>query len=376
MDILILMSRGVVVKKILILSILIFAVVFGISAEGNPTIAIMDVVATNTSEVKSQVIYEYIVDVVNRANRFTLVERSALQAALKEMEISSSGMVDDSTAAAIGKLAGAKYILIANLIIDDGITYLSARIVAVETGQVSDTAMLQKEDDEYIASLANRTISQLLGEPEKKQETVEKKVVEVVEEKENENTETVEKKEAPELKKETATTADNSKLSITVGIAGVLPVLDDAEIFDIGYGLVTDFDYKVMSFGKSSLYAGLGTGVFMDKASLEKGVIFPYNMLGIPLSLNLKYRMNLNKLYFGAKIGGGGMINMFMYTETSPVEEMTVLATSFAASAGLSVGYKLSEKIGLSLFCDGAMTLFKDLPYTALNAGLAVDLNL
>ncbi|RKX83721.1 MAG: hypothetical protein DRP58_08265, partial [Spirochaetes bacterium] len=167
-------------KKILILSILIFAVVFGISAEGNPTIAIMDVVATNTSEVKSQVIYEYIVDVVNRANRFTLVERSALQAALKEMEISSSGMVDDSTAAAIGKLAGAKYILIANLIIDDGITYLSARIVAVETGQVSDTAMLQKEDDEYIASLANRTTSQLLGEPEKKPETVEKKVVEVV----------------------------------------------------------------------------------------------------------------------------------------------------------------------------------------------------
>jgi len=124
------------------------------------------------------------------------------------------------------------------------------------------------------------------------------------------------------------------------------------------------------------LYAGLGTGLFMDKASSEKGVIFPYNMLGIPFSLNFKYRLNLNKLYFGAKIGAGGMINMFMYTETSPVEEMTVLVSSFAGSAGLSVGYNLSKKIGLSLFCDGAMTLFKDLPYTALNAGLAVDLKL
>ena len=38
----------------------------------------------------------------------------------------------------IGKLAGAEFILISNLIVDDGITYLSARIVAVETGQVNN----------------------------------------------------------------------------------------------------------------------------------------------------------------------------------------------------------------------------------------------
>ena len=371
-------------KRILILSILIFTVVFNISAEDKPNIAIMDVAATNTSEVKSQVIYEYIVDVINRANRYTIVERSALQAALKEMEISSSGMVDDSTAAEIGKLAGAKLILISNLIVDDGITYLSARIVSVETGQVSDTAMLQKEEDEYIASLANRTISQLLGESEEKPEVANEKA-ETVEEKSSDTTvddkvkeESVNVENAEDKKQEkiTVSGAAVSKLSMTIGIAGVFPVLDDAEIFDIGYGIVTDFDYKIMNFRKSSLFAGMGTGLFMDKASSEKGVIFPYNMLGIPFSLNFKYRMNLNKLYFGVKIGAGGMINMFMYTETSPVEEMMVLASSFAGSAGLSVGYNLSEKIGLSLFCDWAMTLFKDLPYTALNAGLAVDLKL
>jgi len=170
--------KGDVVKRILIFSILIFTVIFGISAEADkfPTIAIMDVAATNTSEVKSQVIYEYIVDVINRADRYTIVERSALQAALKEMEISTSGMVDDSTAAAIGKLAGAKFILISNLIVDDGITYLAARIVSVETGQVSETAMLQKEEEEYIASLASRTISQLLGASEEKPEEIEEKV--------------------------------------------------------------------------------------------------------------------------------------------------------------------------------------------------------
>ena len=99
-------------KKFLFLSFLIFAISFSVIAEGKPTIAIMEVSATNTSEVKSQVIYEYIVDVVNRRNIYTIVERSALQAAIKEMEISASGMIDDSTAAEIGKLAGAEFILI------------------------------------------------------------------------------------------------------------------------------------------------------------------------------------------------------------------------------------------------------------------------
>ncbi|MCD6397758.1 MAG: hypothetical protein J7L71_09480, partial [Spirochaetaceae bacterium] len=95
----------VVVKRVLFLSIMILVVLFSIYAEekSSPHIAIMDVAATNTSDVKSQVIYEYIVDVVNRSNRYTIVERSALQAAIKEMEISASGMVDDSTAAKIGK---------------------------------------------------------------------------------------------------------------------------------------------------------------------------------------------------------------------------------------------------------------------------------
>ncbi len=367
-------------KKFLFLSFLIFAISFSVIAEGKPTIAIMEVSATNTSEVKSQVIYEYIVDVVNRRNIYTIVERSALQAAIKEMEISASGMIDDSTAAEIGKLAGAEFILISNLIVDDGITYLSARIVSVETGQVIDTAMLQAEESEYIASLANRTISQLIGMPEEK--TEDPVVAETGEDKKEDDKkkeeEVVKDKEKDESKPETESVSSTggSKLSLTFGAAVIFPVLDDAEIFDPGYGIFADFNYKILNLGKNSLSVGLGTGVSMDKASTEKGVIFPYNMIGIPLSLNIKYRMNISKLFFTAKIAAGGMVNLFMYTETAPTEEMTVLVSSFAFSPGLSIGYNLSEKIGLSLFCDWSQVLFKDLPYTALNAGLAVDINL
>ena len=371
-------------KRFLVLSIMIFAVVFSVTAQesSSPTIAIMDVAATNTSEVKSQVIYEYIIDVVNRSGFYTIVERSALQAAIKEMKISSSGMIDDSTAAQIGKLVGAELILVSNLIVDDEITYLSTRIIEVQTGQVRNTAMLQKGYDEYIASLANRTVSQLLGQPEGKPGPPADEVVETETEVVEEKTEVkdepvkVEEKEGPKTETGPAGTSGGSKLSLTVRAAGVIPVLDDAEIFDIGYGVFADFNYKIMNLGKNSLLAGVGTGLSMDKASSEKGVVFPYNMLGIPLSLNVKYRINMKKLYFTAKIAVGGMVNMFMYTETSPTEEMTVLVSNFAISPGLSVGYNLSEKIGLALFCDWSQTFFKNLAYTALNAGLAVDINL
>jgi len=366
------------VKRILISLILIFAVVFSISAEGDnpPTIAIMDVAATNTSEVKSQVIYEYIVDVVNRANRYTLVERSALQAALKEMEISSSGMVDDSTAAEIGKLAGAKLILISNLIMDDGITYLSARIVAVETGQVSDTAMLQMEEGEYIASLANRTISQLLGVVEEETET--ESVKEVVEEKSKDDSVKKEGKQDSDSEEPIVETVDSSNKSLTLGGIGILPVEKEGEeIFDIGYGLKVDLDYKVLKMGASSLTLGAGTGLFYDASKSEIDVIYPFNLFSFPLVINLKYNLVMGKIFVTFKVGGGGTLNMFMYRDTVPDGvDSTLISLNAAVIPGLAIGYKLSDKIGLSLFADGSMTFFTARPYTAINAGLAIDIKL
>ncbi|MEA1910816.1 MAG: CsgG/HfaB family protein [Spirochaetota bacterium] len=376
-------------KKILILSILIFAVVFGISAEGNPTIAIMDVAATNTSTVKSQVIYEYIVDVVNRADRYTIVERSALQAALKEMEISSSGMVDDSTAAAIGKLAGAKLILISNLIVDDDITYLSARIVAVETGQVSNTAMLQKGDDEYIASLANRTISQLLGEEEIKLEVIkdDTKEKEVVEEKAKDEPVKEEEKSVAESSDTADGTTAGSRLSLTAGILGIFPVGDEANtyIFKDGFGFNVDLDYKFLILGKNSLSLGAGTGLFYDPSEdaaedeyeSREDVLYPFNMISIPLAVNLKYQLLLGNLYIIAKISGGGTYNIFTYTEEVPEDvDSTLYSLNAAIFPGLSIGYMISDKIGLALFGDWSMTFFAERPYTAVNAGLAALINL
>ncbi len=360
-------------KRILILSILIFTVVFGISAEGNPTIAIMDVAATNTSDVKSQVIYEYIVDVINRANRYTIVERAALQEALKELEISYSGMVDDSTAAQIGKLVGAKFMLISNLIVDEGITYLSARIVSVETSQVSETAMLQMEEDEYIASLANRTISQLLGMSSEKSETGAES-----ESGKEADDESVEKDETSgsEGAEEETVLSDSSGISITIGAMGILPFEKEGEeIFETGYGFKVDLDYKLKKMRTNGLILGIGTGLFFNSSTSD--VLYPFDLISFPLMLNLKYRLVMGRLFITAKFGGGATYNMFTYTKDTPVDvDSTLSSLNAAVIPGLSAGYKLSDKIGLSLFADGSMTFYPNQPYITVNAGLAVDISL
>lgn len=361
-------------KRLLILSVLIFSVLFNISAQegSSPTMAVMDVVATNSSDVKAQVVYEYIVDVVNRANLYTLVERSALQAAIKEMKINSSGMIDDSTAAQIGKLVGAEFILISNLIVDDGITYLSTRIIAVQTGQVSNTAVLQAGDSENIASLTNRTISQLLDQPAGNNGYADNTIDTNLDE--SEDTENLKESET---EKTASGDQKDSNLSLTAGITGIIPLLDDSEIFSIGFGLNVDFDFTFLHFGKGSLLLGAGSGVFFDAATAENGVLYSYNMLSIPLSINVKFKMELGALYIGAKIAGGGTLNLFMYTAAPPAgSETTVVSLTPAIFPGIFAGFKLSDTIGLELFGTWSMTFFNTYPYTAVNTGFAVNINL
>ncbi len=366
-------------KKWLILSVLIFTVLLGAYAEGDqlPTIAIMDVAATNTSNVKSQVIYEYIVDVVNKAELYTIVERSALQAAIDEMQIGTSGLVDDTTAAQIGRLAGAEFILISNLIVDDGITYLSTRIVSVESGQVTNTAMLQAGESEYIASLASRTVSELLGvaevkkaEPVKNEKTL-SEGEEPVKEQPKENSAVSGNSESGE------TAADSpAKLrsSITVAPLAVIPLLDSKYIFNIGYGFIVDYDYSFSS-GNGGLSIGAGTGVFFDKS--KDSVLFPFDYTGIPFYLNLKYRIVIGRLFISAKIGGGGTYNIFTYTAVTPPNVSdTLTSLNPAIFPGVSIGYMLGSNFGLSLFGDWSMTFFTSRPYTAVNAGLAAVIKL
>jgi curli biogenesis system outer membrane secretion channel CsgG len=64
------------------------------------------------------------------------LERAALEKVLGELELSMSGLVDPSTAAKVGKLAGARFVLLGTAAVVGTQIRLSCRIVDVETAEI------------------------------------------------------------------------------------------------------------------------------------------------------------------------------------------------------------------------------------------------
>ncbi len=65
-----------------------------------------------------------------------IVERADLQALLREQELAAEGRVDASTAARIGRLVGARYMILGNFVDIFEQVRMDARVVDVETGEL------------------------------------------------------------------------------------------------------------------------------------------------------------------------------------------------------------------------------------------------
>ena len=64
------------------------------------------------------------------------VEREALQKILGELELSMSGLVDPGTAAKVGRMAGARFVLLGTAAVVGKQVRLSCRVVDVETSEI------------------------------------------------------------------------------------------------------------------------------------------------------------------------------------------------------------------------------------------------
>ena len=70
----------------------------------------------------------------------TVVERAQLQAILDELELGHSGAVDPDTAAKVGELLGAEWMLMGSYFEMMGTLRIDARLVKVETGEIVHAA--------------------------------------------------------------------------------------------------------------------------------------------------------------------------------------------------------------------------------------------
>lgn len=87
----------------------------------------------------------------NRALR--IVERGRLAEILQEFELSDQGLVDASTAAQVGNLVGARYMVLGSFTDLFGEMVLTVRVVDVETSEVLPSAKVQGEREETLSML-------------------------------------------------------------------------------------------------------------------------------------------------------------------------------------------------------------------------------
>jgi TolB-like protein len=110
----------------------------GIEDYDNIKIAVLQFPYTNGKVSEgSIIIQERITSIFARNKRITLIERDQLKKIFKELELHSTGVVDDKTTKKLGKLLGADAITMGTLNdINNEEVEINARIVQTETGKI------------------------------------------------------------------------------------------------------------------------------------------------------------------------------------------------------------------------------------------------
>jgi TolB-like protein len=101
---------------------------------------------------------EYLKNTLSKSDQLVIVERTKLEAVLREQALSMTGLIDSSTAQKVGDLLGATYIISGTISQSGDWLRIDAKIIKTETGQLKGEKV-QTKDETYL----NEMIS-LLGQ--------------------------------------------------------------------------------------------------------------------------------------------------------------------------------------------------------------------
>ena len=115
-----------------------------VPSEKKPTIAVWDLEDLSPSGIAQMdlgnLLSARIMETVQQAGGYTVVEREKLEIALRELNLGSSSLADASTRLRIGRIAGARLMIFGAYQVVADQMRLDLRIVEVETGRIIKTA--------------------------------------------------------------------------------------------------------------------------------------------------------------------------------------------------------------------------------------------
>jgi len=121
-------------KKLIIL----ISMVFLLSAQQR--VAVIDFESINVSEAEAKALSQNLTSEIIALDKYTVVERSAMKRIMDEQKFQHSGCVDTQCAVELGKILGAKYIIVGSVGKVGKTFSIDARMIEVETGESYQSA--------------------------------------------------------------------------------------------------------------------------------------------------------------------------------------------------------------------------------------------
>lgn len=134
-----------------------------VAAEEKTSIAVIDLEPQGISQVEAAAITDRISHELFQTGKFTVLERSKIEAMFEEMGLSQSGCTDAECIMELGKMLSAQQIVVGS-VSKVGQTYsISLRMVSVETGKLMTTATedIRGDIDKVLTEAAKKVANQL-----------------------------------------------------------------------------------------------------------------------------------------------------------------------------------------------------------------------
>jgi len=124
-----------------------------------PTVAVWDLVNLNPAEDigvdMGELLAVMVIETLSESGTFQIVERERLILVLKELNLSSVNLVDQSTRLRIGRIAGARFMVFGSYFVQADKMRVDLRMVEVETGSIVKATQKTTSADDLHGWLKN-----------------------------------------------------------------------------------------------------------------------------------------------------------------------------------------------------------------------------
>jgi TolB-like protein len=119
-------------------------------------VAVLDFRAVGGPEQRvAEAVAENLRNALVQHQQFTVIERTQIQQVLKEQSFTQTGLADSAQAAAVGRLLGARLVVVGSVTQLGGTYTINARFIDVATGQVTEARSLKTDREADLAGVVD-----------------------------------------------------------------------------------------------------------------------------------------------------------------------------------------------------------------------------